>query len=117
MELEQACLSLYGETNESLFLDAVTRWARIAVETAPGRTGNWTYAENYGRCIQFLDRAGTLLNRPDFISASDALAEEAVDRLYCDGMFLGATDGGRVYEAVDGVGVLLLALLRHPDPL
>ncbi len=117
MELAQACLSLYIETKEPLFLDAVNRWARIAVETAPARTGKWTYAENYGRCIQFLYRTGTLLHQPDLISASDTLAEEAVDKLYCDGMFLGATDGGHVYEAVDGVGVLLLALLRYPDPV
>ncbi|KPJ52796.1 MAG: hypothetical protein AMS16_05930 [Planctomycetes bacterium DG_58] len=119
MALAEACLSLHALTGEDVFLEAVRRCARIAVETSPGRTGRWAYAESYGRCIHFLVRAGLELGSESWVAAASALADEAADRLYEDGMFQGYPDS-HVYESVDGVGYLLLGLMlletRHePD--
>ena len=119
MPLAEACLSLHALTGEQAFGDAVRRWARIAVEGSPGRTGTWAYADNYGRCIHFLAGAGLQLGEERFLSDASALADQAVSRLYENGMFQGYP-GSHVYESVDGVGYLLLGLLlletrREPD--
>jgi len=119
MPLAEACLSLCAPAGEQLFADAARRWARIAVETSPGRTGRRAYAESYGRCIHFLARAGLQLEDRQLLAASSALADEAVECLYEDGMFQGYP-GSHLYESVDGVGCLLLGLMlletrREPD--
>lgn len=44
------------------------------------------------------------------LAEASALADEAVNYLYEDGMFQGYPDS-HVYEAVDGVGYLLLGLI------
>ena len=120
MPLAEACLSLYALTGEQAFLDAVHRWARVAVESSPGRTGDWAYADSYGRCVHFLARAGLQLGEERFMDAAAALADEAVNRLCENGMFQGYPDS-HLYESVDGVGCLLLGLLlletrQEPDP-
>lgn len=112
MPLAEVCLSLYRLTLDTTFRQAALRWADLVVETAPGRSGRWTYAENYGRCIHFLARTGKELRRPELEAAAVDLCREAVDGLFRNGMFAGATNGS-LYEAVDGVGYLLLALLEH----
>ncbi len=119
MALAEACLSLHELTGEDLFVRAVRRMCRITVETSPGRTGRWAYAESYGRCIHLLVRAGLALEDPDILAAASGLAGEAVDRLWEDGLFQGYP-GSHLYESVDGTGYLLLALMlldtrREPD--
>ena len=110
MPLAEACLSLHTLTGEAVFRDAIHRWARVAIDSSPGRTGKWAYAESYGRCIHFLIRAGLQLNDEQLIAGASRLADEAMDRLFEDGMFQGYPDG-HVYESVDGVGFLFLALM------
>ena len=110
MAVAEACLSLYGLTGGQTFVDAARRWARVAVDTRPGRTGGWTYAENYGRCVHFLARAGRELGDRSLLSNALVIAEESVASLYESGMFQGYP-GGHVYESVDGVGYLCLALM------
>ncbi len=109
MAVAEACLTLHATTGDACFLDAVHRWARMAIETRPAATGGWAYAESYGRCIHFLTRAGLELDDADLLESAESLAAEACERLYTNGMFQGYPGAG-VYEAVDGVGFLLLAL-------
>lgn len=110
MSVAESCLSLYTLTGESAFLDGIGRWAHIAVMGSPGQTGRWAYAENYGRCIHFLTRAGMQLDDERLLANAMHLADEAVDRLFEHGMFKGYPLGN-VYESVDGVGFLILALM------
>ena len=78
--------------------------------TRPARNGRWAYAESYGRCIHFLARAGRDLGEEGFSSDARALASEAVAALSLNGMFQGYPGGG-LYESVDGIGYLMLAIL------
>ncbi len=110
MAVAEACISLHERTGEALFEEAIGRWARIAVESSPARTGRWAYAESYGRCIHFLTRASRHLGDPGLRVAAEAMAEEAVASLLDNGHFQGYA-GSHVYESVDGVGYLFLALL------
>ncbi len=109
MELAEACLALQARTGEALFEEAVRRWARIAFDTRPA-AGQMAYAESYGRCIRFLARAGRQLDDAGLAGQAEALAGEAVARLFENGLFKGSTTGHR-YASVDGTGYLLLALL------
>ncbi len=110
MAVAEACLSLFELTGDRCFLDAILRWAAIAVDGSPGGKGTWAYAESYGRCIHFLTRAGLQLGEERFLADARALADEAVARLWDNGMFQGYPED-QVYESVDGVGYLLLALM------
>ena len=119
MALAEASLSLQALTGEQVFLDAAHRWARVAIDSSPGRTGKWAYAESYGRCIHFLTRAGLQLDEKQFIAAASQLADEALNGLGGSDLLQGYP-GAQVYEAVDGVGYLFLALMfletrRDPD--
>jgi hypothetical protein len=110
MPLAEACLTLHAQTSDAVFLEAVRNWARIILDSRPARTGAWAYAESYGRCIHFLTRAGLQLGDEHFLAWASQLADEAMEQLYEEGMFQGYPDG-HVYESVDGVGYLLLALI------
>ena len=110
MAVAEACVTLYAMTHEQVFLDAIQRWSRIAADTRPVRTGNWAYAENYGRCIHFMVRAGRQIGDERLLHDASVIADEAVDCLCECGMFQGYP-GAHVYESVDGVGYLFLALI------
>jgi hypothetical protein len=110
MALAEASLSLHALTGEQQYHDAVCRMARLALEGRPAQTGSWAYAESYGRCIHFLTRAGLQLHEQPFIAGAARLADEALRVLGANGMVQGYP-GAQVYEAVDGVGYLFLALM------
>ncbi len=110
MSLAEACLSLHQLSGDSTFLEGVRRWAAIAIEDRPGRHGTWAYAESYGRCIHFLTRAGLQLGEERFLADAQVLADEAGERFFANGMFQGYPSD-HVYESVDGVGFLMLALM------
>ena len=110
MALAEASLTLHTLTGEPVFLEAVQRWAHIVITSSPSKTGSWAYAESYGQCIHFLTRAGLELGEKRLITDASLLADEAMDRLYENGMFQGYPES-HVYEAVDGVGHLFLALM------
>lgn len=111
MALAEACLELTEMVDDPQLHRGVDRWARIAMDTRPTDTADWAYAESYGRCIRYLTRVARRTGNERDLDDARRLAEEARDRLWAHGMVQGYPDGG-VYESVDGVGILLLALLE-----
>ncbi|MBZ0303019.1 MAG: hypothetical protein K8J31_24955 [Anaerolineae bacterium] len=117
LALAEACASLYARTGRPEFLTAVQRWARlIQARTYEGRP-RVVYAESFGRAIHFLLRAAEVTGENGYRVQAVDLADIAVGELFTGRMFRGHTGEDR-YEAVDGVGYLLLALLEletgHP---
>lgn len=110
MALAEAALALYRLCGEGVFLEAVQRWVRVVRRGLPARGGQGAYAGHYGACIHFLTAAGRQLGDPGCLDAARCVAGEAVGGLRENGMFQGFP-GTHLYEAVDGVGGLLLALL------
>ena len=75
----------------------------------------------FGRAIYFLADASVTLSEPGYTAEARKLADAAVDILFAHGMFRSHAGEDR-YDAVDGVGYLLLALIfletgRKPDLL
>ncbi len=119
MPFAESCLELYELTKESKYRLASERWAEIIMDNMPECNGKVIYAEHYGRCIHFLWRCGKLLCNESFKSAANNLAENAIETLYEYDMFK-THSGEHRYDAVDGVGYLLLALTsmsvdKEPD--
>jgi hypothetical protein len=110
MALAEAALTLYHKTGDSVFLEGIERWADIVQHRSPSEASQKVYAGNYGVCIHFLSRAGRVLNQPKLIESAHSLAQESIEQLYENGIFQGLT-GNHLYESVDGVGYLCLALL------
>lgn len=110
MALGRTCLSLYDRTGKERYRTAVQRLADVAYSTRPTETGRWSYAGNYGEVIWFLTEAGRTIGEPSYRSQSVALADEALTALFEGALFQGFP-GEHRYETVDGVGILLLALL------
>lgn len=110
MEMAAVCLVLFRQTGADRFREAVERWAEIACRGEPSER-TVAYAGQYGKCISFLLMAAEHLEEPRWRDQAQALAGEAVDRLYENGWFQGYA-GSHLYESVDGVGDLLLALLE-----
>lgn len=116
MALATVCLQLAAASRHSgddpeTFVSAVRRWADIVGEELPARDGQGAYAEHYGRVIHFLTGAARLMDCPDYLELAQAAAEEATGTLFTHGMF--RTHPGEFrYDAVDGVGFLMLALLE-----
>ena len=110
MPFAEACLELYCHTKDEAFRTASERWAEIIISNMPARNGLGAYAEHYGRCVHFLWRCGKLLSNDLYSQSASELAKEAIDVLFDNGMFRGHP-GEHRYDAVDGVGFLLLALM------
>ena len=121
----EAYLQAYRVTNDTVFLTAAKRFAdwigRVppgTVETentwysaytnGPGKEG--TYAGKYGRAISFLVGLYGTTGEEQYRESAVRLADEAVTKLYSNGVFRGHP-AKPYYEAMDGVGYLLLALL------
>ncbi len=83
-----------------------TWYAGYARDYAP----HGAYAEHYGRAIAFLARLARLTSDPRYADGARALADEAIAKLSFDGIFRGHP-AKPYYEATDGVGFLLEALL------
>lgn len=118
MAVAEACITLYAQTKDKLFREGIYRWAKMISDNLPNEDRN-AYAEHYGRCIHFLTRAGMALDDTNLTKQAHALANKAIEALYEDGMFQGFP-GTHLYESVDGVGYLFLALIyletgKEPD--
>ena len=74
----------------------------------PGRRG--TYAEYWGRAISCHLHLYVLTGGREYLDDAQALADAAVAALWHDGLFRGHP-AKPYYEAIDGVGYLLYALL------
>ena len=88
------------------------RWKKEIEEALPNvKTTGGTYAENYGRAISFFAGLHHITKDAAHLQRASALAGEAVDKLYVNGIFRGhpAKD---YYQANDGVGFLLHALMQ-----
>jgi hypothetical protein len=111
LSLAQACVELYRRTGKPAFGLATQRWARLIRAHPPQDADDGVYAESLGRAVQFLLEAADALDDDALEDQADALADWAVAALWRDGMFAGHTAKTRC-ESVDGVGYLLLALIR-----
>jgi hypothetical protein len=109
MALAESCLSLWVRTGASVYEEAIRRWVRIVESEIPANGGRGAYAEHYGRGIHFLIGAASALGDEAIGDLAHKLADEAVEVLFAEGMF-GGHPGEDRYDAVDGVGFLLLAL-------
>jgi hypothetical protein len=112
MPMAEACLSLYESTQEACYLKAVERWIEHVRRSLPANGERGAYAEDYGRVIHFLTRASRSLNRPADRRLAREVADEAVARLFVaeSGMFRSHPGEDRC-DALDGPGILMLALL------
>lgn len=110
MTLAESCLALYEITGKSLYKEACERWVRQIAQSLPARNGRGAYAEHYGRAIYFLLRMAGTLKSSDYLNLANKIAKEAVDVLFAHDMFR-SHPGEYRYDAVDGVGILSLALL------
>ena len=75
------------------------------------RVGRQLYAEHYGLCLDYLATAKRVLGPAAVGDLESRVAADAVEQLYVGPMFRGHMREDR-YDAVDGVGYLLNALLR-----
>lgn len=114
MAFAEACLTLYRRTGDALYRDACDRWVRILARDLPARQGRGAYAEHYGRCLHYLLGYADVFDDYGARSLAHRVAEESLSVLFVGdadgGMFRGHPGEDR-YDAVDGVGFLLLALL------
>lgn len=111
----EACVRAWERTGRESFRLGVERWIRMVEKGLPARGGRGAYAEHYGRCIHFLDRAATAFDRPQWRDLADRVEAEAIERLH-NGERFRTHPGEERCDAVDGLGVLLLALLERHSP-
>lgn len=117
-----------GGKGDPQLLDAALRWAGVIERSLPPRTGRrWkkeleaampelmrtggTYAEDYGRTISFFLHVYHATGRQRYLRLAQQVAREAIDKLYVNGLFRGHP-AKPYYEATNGVGILLHALLE-----
>lgn len=110
MTLAESCLTLYELTGKAIYKEACERWVKQIERSLPARNGKGAYAEHYGRVIHFLLSMAVKLEKPEYRDLADKVAKEATDVLFAHGMFR-SHPGEYRYDAVDGVGILSLALL------
>lgn len=115
----------YALTNDPAMLDTVKLFARLIESNLPPRSclkESWyrgyaeryspegTYAGMYGQVVSFYLHAYVLTGEPHYLHLARTTADDAVARLYHRGLFRGHP-AKPYYEAIDGVGSLLYALL------
>ena len=93
------------------------RWRTMLEKVLPDvLKTNGTYAENYGRAISFFVHLYRATKYGKHLHIAQTLAKEAVDKLYENSLFKGHP-AKPYYEANDGVGLLLYALLELDRPM
>ena len=110
MALAETSVSLFERTGLPVYEEAIRRWGRVVEESTPAGGGRGEYAEHYGRCIHFLLEAARALGDYAFRIQAQLLAAEAVSHLYAGPMWR-SHPGEDCYDAVDGAGMLFLALV------
>jgi len=111
MPCAEACVQCYLASGDTRFATGVRRWVDVVEKSLPGREGLGGYAEHYGRCIHFLLEASEAFGQRGWRSIAERIAEEAMRALWADGRFRSHPGEDRC-DAVDGLGFLVLALLR-----
>ena len=122
----QAYAYAYHLTKEEIFLTTAKRFADWIQKEFPPRKcleESWyegyakqyaphgTYADKYGRTISFFIHLYVLTKEDKYLKLASEVANEAISRLYFKGLFRGHP-AKPYYEATDGVGFLLYALLE-----
>jgi len=116
-----------GLTGDAEMLTAAERFADWIRKTPPGKIESvektWysaytegagkegTYADKYGRTVSFLLRLYVLTGERRYLGDARSMADAAIARLLHNGLFRGHP-AKPYYEAMDGVGHLLYALLQ-----
>lgn len=85
---------------------ADTWYAAYSSDWAP----HGTYAEHYGHVIDFFTTLYETTGEDHYLFSARSAAQEAVSTLWFEGLFRGHPNKP-LYEAVDGVGILLEALI------
>ena len=126
-----AYLRAYELTEGPEFLITARRFADWIAEVPPGTIENkdtWysaytqgsgkqgTYAGKYGRAVSFLLNLHRATGEDRYLKQGQSLADEAVAKLRHKGLFRGHP-AKPYYEAVDGVGYLLAAMLDLDEAL
>ena len=125
-DLAQAYADAYqtfGDTG--LLKTTAERWAAVYRANLPagetkqntwydGYSDDWspfgTYAEHYGKAIDFFLTMYDVTSEDHYLLSARDIAKEAVSKLWYDGLFRGH-QAKQYYEAIDGVGFLLEALV------
>ena len=109
MSMAMAMLDAVDE--DPIFVAAARNWAEIALKESETPIGeNTRYAENYGRLIVFLAKYAHVMGDERHRNAAMRLANEAVALLWKKRLFVGNTRA-EWYDAIDGVGYLMLAII------
>jgi hypothetical protein len=116
----------YQITDDPIMLTAARRFATWINKTPPGSMESedtWykgyskdagrkgTYAGKYGRTISFFLHLYILTGERPYLEETRKFADEAIEKLNYKGLFRGHP-AKPYYEAMDGVGYLLYALLQ-----
>jgi len=116
---------VYQATRDPVLLDTARKWAESLRRAFPPNhcdeqtwyaiyARDWaphgTYAEHYGRAISFLLTMHRATGEKGYLEFAREWAREGVARLYYQGLFRGHPVKP-YYEAMDGVGYFLAALL------
>lgn len=101
-----------GDAAETSFYAAsARRWADAAVaESETWPSTQVRYAEHYARLIVYLARYAETTGEADYRRAAESLAHQAAQQLDRGSLMVGRTNA-TWYDAIDGVGYLLLAFL------
>ena len=125
-------VSCVDGTPDPELLTIAERWASVVEQAMPAHTGRrWkaeleqamprakelggAYAEDYGRAISFFVHLYRATGRQRYLELARELADDAVRKLYHNGLFL-AHAAKPYYEVTGGVGLLLVALLELDEP-
>ena len=122
----QAYTYAYHLTEEEEFLTTAKRFADYLRNHPPAQgclEESWyqdyalqyskhgTYAGKNGRSISFLIHLYVMTQDAEYLDLASDMADEAISKLYHQGLFRGHP-AKPYYEATDGVGFLLYALLQ-----
>lgn len=122
----QAYVYAYHLTRDAEMLTAAKRFAAWISNTPPGTIETditWyksysegpglkgTYAGKYGRTISFFLHLHVVTGEHRYLDDARSMADTAIKKLYHNGLFRGHPVKP-YYEAIDGVGYLLYALLQ-----
>lgn len=133
----QAAIQAYETTvadgaPDAELLAIARRWGQVIENSLPTNSGRrWKkeleqalpqasevtgcYAEDYGRAISLFIHLYRATDEPRYLELAEQLADEATAKLFRNGMFTGHP-AKPYYESVDGVGLLLFALLELDAP-